>query len=152
MNISGVYAAGDLANHYQPTFGRQIRVEHWQNAIKQGTAAARNMRGKHVAYDEVPWFWSDQYEANLQYAGFHVSWEHLIVRERLDAGGFLACYINDGRIDAVVGLNRGKDVRRVMPLIKARHRVRLEQLADESIDLRSLQASPSRGKPQMSSA
>ena len=69
-------------------------------------------------------------------------WEHLIVRGRLDAGGFLACYVNDGRIDAVVGLNRGKDVRRVMPLIRARHKVSLEQLADESIDLRSLAGEP----------
>jgi 3-phenylpropionate/trans-cinnamate dioxygenase ferredoxin reductase subunit len=138
-NIGGVYAAGDVANHYQPTFGRHIRLEHWQNAIKQGTAAARNMLGKHVPYDEVPWFWSDQYDANLQYAGFHVSWEHLVVRGRLDSGSFLACYVNGGRIDAVVGLNRGKDVRGVMRLIKARHEVSLEKLADETIDLRSLQ-------------
>lgn len=139
-NIEGVYAAGDVANHYHPTFGRHIRLEHWQNAIKQGAAAARNMLGRHVPYDEVPWFWSDQYEANLQYAGFHVSWEHLVVRGRLDSGSFLACYVNAGRIDAVVGLNRGKDVRRVMPLIKARREVSLEQLADENIDLRSLQS------------
>lgn len=50
-NVSGVYAAGDVANHYHPIFDRRIRVEHWQNAIKQGAAAARNMRGKSVAYD-----------------------------------------------------------------------------------------------------
>jgi 3-phenylpropionate/trans-cinnamate dioxygenase ferredoxin reductase subunit len=137
-NVSGVYAAGDVANHYHPVFDRRIRVEHWQNAIKQGIAAAHNMLGKRVAYDEVPWFWSDQYDANLQYAGFHVKWERLVVRGRLDSGSFLACYINDGRIDAVVGLNRAKDVRRAMPLIKSRRAVSLEQLADDSIDLRSL--------------
>ena len=60
------------------------------------------------------------------------------MRGRLDAGSFLACYVNDGRIDAAVGLNRAKDVRRVMPLIKARRPVNLEQLRDESVDLRSL--------------
>jgi len=136
-NVIGVYAAGDVANHYQPLFGRHIRIEHWQNAIKQGAAAARNMLGQHVAYDEVPWFWSDQYDANLQYAGFHTKWDHLILRGRVDSGSFLACYINDGRIDAVVGFNRGKDVRRAMSLIKERRAVSLEQLADESVDLRS---------------
>jgi hypothetical protein len=68
-NISGIYAAGDVANHYHPVFDRQMRVEHWQNAVKQGAAAARSMLGKLVTYDEVHWFWSDQYEANLQYAG-----------------------------------------------------------------------------------
>ena len=141
-NIDGIYAAGDVANHYHPIFDRQIRVEHWQNAIKQGAIAARNMLGHAVAYDEIPWFWSDQYDWNLQYAGFHTKWEQLVVRGRLDSDSFLVCYVNDGRIDAAVGLNRAKDVRRVMPLIKARRAVHLEQLQDDSVDLRSLHASP----------
>ena len=141
-NVSGVYAAGDIANHYHPIFDRRIRVEHWQNAIKQSAAAARNMLGKRIPYEEVHWFWSDQYEANLQYAGFHTTWEQLIVRGRLDSDSYLACYVNDGRIDAAVGLNRAKDVRRVMPLIKSRRAVDLEQLRDEGVDLRSLHGSP----------
>jgi 3-phenylpropionate/trans-cinnamate dioxygenase ferredoxin reductase subunit len=140
-NVSGIYAAGDVANHYHPLFKRRIRVEHWQNAIKQGTAAARNMLGRHVAYDEVHWFWSDQYDANLQYAGFHSSWEQLAVRGRLGSDSFLACYVNDGRIDAAVAFNRAKELRRVIPLIRARRPVDLEQLRDESVDLRSLLAS-----------
>ena len=141
-NVAGIHAAGDVANHYHPVFGRQMRVGHWQNAIKQGAAAARNMLGKRIAYDEIHWFWSDQYDANLQYAGFHTKWEELVVRGRLDSGSFLACYVNDGRIDAAVGLNRAKDVRRVMPLIKARRAVNLDQLRDESVDLRALHANP----------
>jgi 3-phenylpropionate/trans-cinnamate dioxygenase ferredoxin reductase subunit len=141
-NVSGVYAAGDVANHYHPIFDRRIRVEHWQNAIKQGAAAARNMLGRHVAYDEVHWFWSDQYDANLQYAGFHMKWEQLVVRGRLDSRSYLACYVNGGRIDAAVGLNRATDVRRIMPLIKSRRAVDLEQLRDDTVDLRSLHASP----------
>ena len=141
-NVRGIYAAGDIANHYHPVFERFMRVEHWQNAIKQGAAAARNMLGKRVPYDELHWFWSDQYEANLQYAGFHTTWDQLVVRGRLDSGSFLACYVNEGRIDAAVALNRGKDVRRVMPLIKARRAVNLEDLQDDSVDLRSLRESP----------
>ena len=141
-NVRGVYAAGDVTNHYHPIFNRRIRVEHWQNAIKQGGAAARNMLGKRAAYDEVHWFWSDQYDANLQYAGFHTQWEQLVVRGALDSGSYLAWYLNDGRIDAAVGLNRARDVRRVMPLIKSRRVVDLEQLGDEGVDLRSLHASP----------
>jgi 3-phenylpropionate/trans-cinnamate dioxygenase ferredoxin reductase subunit len=137
-NVSGIFAAGDVANHYHPIFDRQMRVEHWHNALKQGEVAARNMLGRSVAYEEVHWFWSDQYEANLQYAGFQTEWKQLVVRGRLDSGSFLACYLNDGRIDAVVGLNRAKDVRRVMPLIKARRAINLEQLRDESVDLRTL--------------
>jgi 3-phenylpropionate/trans-cinnamate dioxygenase ferredoxin reductase subunit len=141
-NVSGVYAAGDVANHYHPIFNRRIRVEHWQNAIKQGAAAARNMLGKRGAYDEVHWFWSDQYDANLQYAGVHTAWQQLVVRGALDSGSYLACYVNDGRIDAVAGFNRARDVRRVMPLIKSRRIVDLEQLGDDGVDLRSLHARP----------
>ena len=139
-SVPGIYAAGDVANHYHPVFDRQIRVEHWHNAIKQGAAAARNMLGRAVPYDEIPWFWSDQYDANLQYAGFHTKWDQFVVRGRLDSRSFLAFYINDGRIDAVVGLNRAKDVRRAIPLIKARRMMDPGQLQDEGIDLRSLES------------
>ena len=140
-SVPGIYAAGDVANHYHPVFGRRMRVEHWQNAIKQGAVAARNMTGQRVAYDELHWFWSDQYDTNLQYAGFHTTWDELIVRGDLASGSYLACYLNDGRIDAAVGLNRAKDVRRIMPLIKARGAVNVNQLRDERVDLQSVSAS-----------
>lgn len=140
-NVSGIFAAGDVANHYHPIFRRRLRLEHWQNAVRQGAAAARNMLGQHNAYDEIPWFWSDQFDLNLQYVGFHTTWEQLVVRGRLDAGSYLACFINNGHIDAAVGLNRARDVRRSMPLIRSRVNVDLIRLQDESVDLRSLQRS-----------
>jgi 3-phenylpropionate/trans-cinnamate dioxygenase ferredoxin reductase subunit len=139
-NVDGIYAAGDVANHYHPVFKRHIRVEHWQNATKQGAAAARNMLGSPVVYDDIPWFWSDHYDWNLQYAGFHTTWEQLVVRGRPDSDSFLACYVNDGRIDAALAVNRSKDLRRVLPLIKSRAAVNLEELADERNDLRAMQA------------
>jgi 3-phenylpropionate/trans-cinnamate dioxygenase ferredoxin reductase subunit len=137
-NVPGIFAAGDVANHEHPLFRRHLRLEHWQNAVRQGAAAARNMVGQRNPYSEVPWFWSDQFDVNLQYVGFHTRWEQRVVRGRLDAGGYLACYINDGRIDAAVGLNRAKDIRRIMPLIRSRVNVDLDRLQDESVDLRSL--------------
>ena len=137
-NVAGVYAAGDVANHYHPVFGRHIRVEHWQNAMRQGAGAAPNMLGELVPYDEIPWFWSDQYDANIQYAGFHTSFDELVVRGQLDGASYAAFYLNGGVIDAVVGLNNAKDVRRAMPLIKARRRVDPDRLRDERVDLRSL--------------
>jgi 3-phenylpropionate/trans-cinnamate dioxygenase ferredoxin reductase subunit len=137
-SVEGIYAAGDVANHYHPVFARRMRVEHWQNAMKQGAAAARSMLGTGQPYDAVHWFWSDQYDVNLQYAGFHQQWDQIVVRGSLDARNFMAFYLKQGQIDAVVALNRGKDVRRVMPLIKARGIVDPLQLSDEAVDLRSL--------------
>jgi 3-phenylpropionate/trans-cinnamate dioxygenase ferredoxin reductase subunit len=137
-NVQDIYAAGDVANHYHPVFQRRMRVEHWQNAMQQGAAAARSMLGKGKPYDAIHWFWSDQYDVNLQYAGYHHAWDQIVVRGPLEARTFIAFYLTQGHIDAVVALNRGKDVRRVMPLIKARTTVDLHQLGDEGVDLRSL--------------
>jgi 3-phenylpropionate/trans-cinnamate dioxygenase ferredoxin reductase subunit len=141
-NVEGVYAAGDVANHYHPVFGRWIRVEHWQNAINQGRAAARNMLDRHEPYDDVHWFWSDQYDYNLQYAGFHMGWDELVIRGSLEQRKFVAFYLQDSRIAAAVAINRGKDLRRSMPLIKARIELDPGKLRDEDIDLRSLVRSP----------
>ena len=100
--------------------------------------AARNMLGQRLPYDEIPWFWSDQYDANIQYAGYHTAYDELIVRGRLDGSSYAAFYMNRGLIDAVVGLNNAKDVRRAMPLIKARQPVDPDRLRDEGGDLRLL--------------
>ena len=137
-NVPDIYAAGDVANHYHPVFQKRMRVEHWQNAMQQGASAARSMLGKGKPYDAVHWFWSDQYDVNLQYAGFHQEWDEVVVRGNLETRDFIAFYLTEGRIDAVVALNRGKDVRRAMPLIKARTAVDPRQLSDEGVDLRSL--------------
>lgn len=134
--VPGIFAAGDVANHAHPIVERPLRVEHYQNAVRQGAAAARNMLGRGVVYDEVHWFWSDQYNANLQYAGFPSQWTDLVVRGRLDGDTFLAFYLTDQRIDAVVSFNRPRDVRRIMPIIKARTVVDAKALADETVELR----------------
>jgi 3-phenylpropionate/trans-cinnamate dioxygenase ferredoxin reductase subunit len=136
--VDGIYAAGDVANHQHPVFARRLRVEHWQNAMQQGAAAARSMLGTGQPYDAIHWFWSDQYDANLQYAGSHRKWDRLVIRGSLDERRFIAFYLNQGRIDAVVALNRGKDVRRAMPLIRSRGLPDPERLKDEDVDLRSL--------------
>jgi 3-phenylpropionate/trans-cinnamate dioxygenase ferredoxin reductase subunit len=136
--VEGIYAAGDVANHYHPVFGRRIRVEHWQNALKQGPAAARSMLGKGDRYDEIPWFWSNQYDSNLQYAGFHTEWDELVVRGSMDERDFVAFYRKDGRVLAAVAVNRGRDLRRSMRLIKAQRPVDTTKLRDPDVDLRTL--------------
>jgi 3-phenylpropionate/trans-cinnamate dioxygenase ferredoxin reductase subunit len=137
-NVPGVFAAGDVANHYHPVCGRQMRVEHWQNGIKQGAAAARSILGRGQPYDEVHWFWSDQYDANIQYAGFHAAWDAVVVRGSLAERKFLAFYMAEGRVESVVAINQGRDLRRTLPIIKARVAVDPARLADPNVDLRTL--------------
>lgn len=137
-SVAGVYAAGDVANHYHPVFDRQIRVEHWQHAIKHGQAAARSMLGSQKPYEEVYWFWSDQYHSTLQYAGFATDWDELIVQGSLQKRTFVAFYLKGGRILAAVGMSRGKDVRQSMGLIKAGVQVDLARLRDEAVHVSNL--------------
>jgi 3-phenylpropionate/trans-cinnamate dioxygenase ferredoxin reductase subunit len=137
-DVDSIYAAGDVANHFHPLFGRRVRVEHWQNAIHQGRAAARSMLGKREPYTDVHWFWSDQYDCNVQYAGFHTGWDELVVRGSLEERSAVVFYMQEQRIAAAVAFNRGKDLQRAMSLIKARVQVEPAVLQDESIDLRSL--------------
>jgi 3-phenylpropionate/trans-cinnamate dioxygenase ferredoxin reductase subunit len=143
-SVAGIYAAGDVANHHHPLFGRSMRVEHWQNAMRQGAAAAKSMLGKGAPYEEVHWFWSDQYDANIQYAGFHTSWDELVVRGSLADRSFVAFYLNGGVVDAAVGVNRAKDLRRAIALIKTRRPVETSKLRDEDVDLKMLAQSDER--------
>ena len=137
-NVEGIFAAGDVANHFHPLFGRQIRVEHWQNAIHQGRAAARNMLGKREPYNDVHWFWSDQYDCNVQYTGFQTGWDELVVRGSLEERNAVIFYLQEQHIAAAVAFNRGRDLQRAMSLIKVHVQVEPEVLRDESVDLRSL--------------
>ena len=89
-------------------------------------------------HDEVYWFWFDQYNYNLQYAGFATDWDELIVRGSLEQRKFVAFYLKGGRVLAILGMNRGKDVHQSMGLIKAGIKVDLARLRDEAIQVRDL--------------
>jgi 3-phenylpropionate/trans-cinnamate dioxygenase ferredoxin reductase component len=65
----GVYAAGDVANVDHPVLGHRLRVEHWDTAIKHGTVAATNLLGGHALADQLPYFFTDQYDLGLEYVG-----------------------------------------------------------------------------------
>lgn len=136
--VGGVFAAGDIANHWHPVFGRHVRVEHFDNAIKHGAAAARNMMGRAEPYDDPHWFWSDQYDHNLQYSGYAARWDQIVVRGSTEERNFVAFYLEDGVVLAALGLNRGKDVRRAMKLIRTKAKPDPKLLRDEDVDLRTL--------------
>jgi len=104
----GVYAAGDVANQLHPLFGR-VRVEHYNNAEKQGAAAARSMLGSSAPYDYIHSFWSDQYDHKLEYVGHVERWDEFIVRGSVQERNLIGFYLVDGVVRAAVGLDRGGD-------------------------------------------
>jgi 3-phenylpropionate/trans-cinnamate dioxygenase ferredoxin reductase subunit len=136
-SVEHIYAAGDVTSHHHPLFGRRIRVEHWNHAIKHGAAAARSMLGKGTPYTEVPWFWSDQYDHNLQYAGHHTGEEEMVVRGSLEDRSFVVFFLRQGRVVAAAALNRARELRRAMELIRVGVPADAHLLRDEGVDLRA---------------
>jgi len=131
-----VYAAGDVTKHFSPLFETHIRVEHFQTAQRQGFAVGRAMAGGTEPYSEIPWFWSDQYDLNLQYAGAGLAWDETVIRGALGAPPFSVFYLRGGRPIAVAGVNDHHTVARARRLMGERKRVSAQQLADPSFDLR----------------
>jgi 3-phenylpropionate/trans-cinnamate dioxygenase ferredoxin reductase component len=140
-----VYAAGDVANHLHPLFGR-VRVEHFNNAEKQGRAAARSMLGATAPYDYAHTFWSDQYEHKLEYVGHATSWDAFVVRGSLEDRRLIGFYLQEGRLAAAAGLDRGGDpeldedeeMAACARLVAQRAAPAPRELADENVDLWSL--------------
>jgi 3-phenylpropionate/trans-cinnamate dioxygenase ferredoxin reductase subunit len=144
-SAADVYAAGDVANHLHPLFGR-VRVEHYNNAEKQGAAAARSMLGSSTPYDYIHTFWSDQYDHKLEYAGHATKWDEFVVRGSVQEGRLIGFYLAGGLLQAAVGLDRGGDpeldrdseMAACARLVAVRARPTPGLLADEQVDLRSL--------------
>jgi 3-phenylpropionate/trans-cinnamate dioxygenase ferredoxin reductase subunit len=132
----GIFACGDVANHHHPVFGRRIRVEHFDNALKMGTYVAGAMLGDDAPFTDPHWFWSDQYDVNLQYAGFAYAWDDVVIRGSVDDRVFVAFYLNEGVLLGALAMNRGRDVRRSMRLIGTRPDP--EALRDPDVDLRQV--------------
>jgi 3-phenylpropionate/trans-cinnamate dioxygenase ferredoxin reductase component len=143
-NVAGIFAAGDVANHLHPMFGR-VRVEHYNNAEKQGAAAARSMLGSRAEYRYVHSFWSDQFKDKLEYVGHARKWDRFVLRGSLDGRKFVGFYLQAGKLRAAVGLNRGGDpeldkddeMAQAGRLIAKGARPSVRLLADEKANLES---------------
>jgi 3-phenylpropionate/trans-cinnamate dioxygenase ferredoxin reductase subunit len=140
-----IYAAGDVANQLHPLFGR-VRVEHYNNAEKQGAAVARSMLGSAAPYDYVYSFWSDQYEHKLEYVGHAARWDEFVVRGSVEQGKLIGFYLVGGVVAAAVGVDRGGDpeldldgeMAACARLVSERFRSAPAVLADDRTDLWSL--------------
>jgi 3-phenylpropionate/trans-cinnamate dioxygenase ferredoxin reductase subunit len=136
-----VYAAGDVAHWWHPGHGQRFRVEHYDNAGEHGMAAARSMLGVGEPYVPLPYFWSDQYDINLQYVGYPEAWDELVLRGDLDAFAVTAFFLREGQVCAAATVNRPRELRSARRICEARAVVDPAILADEGTDLRALSRS-----------
>lgn len=133
-----VFCAGDIAAHFHPIFGRRIRVEHWQVAQRQGAACGAAVVAGPTPYDELPWFWSDQYDINLQYLGHAQDFDQTVWRGDRESGSFSVFYLKDGVMEGVLSINDDRTGRHSRELIRRRLRVDPRALSEGTTDLREL--------------
>jgi 3-phenylpropionate/trans-cinnamate dioxygenase ferredoxin reductase subunit len=137
-----VFAAGDVANAWNPFYGERIRVEHWSNALNQGPAAARAMLGERISYDRIPYFFSDQYEVGMEYSGYAPVWDEIVFRGAPADGEFIAFWLRDRRVVAGMNVNVWDVNEHVQALIRSRQPIDLAMLTDPDTPLDSLAAKP----------
>ena len=135
-----VYVGGDIALHHHPVLRRSIRVEHWEVAKGQGRGIAASIAGGHAPYSKLPYFWSDQYDVNLEYRG-HASGDDVAVwRGDREALTFSVFYLRDGIVQGILSMNDAKTNELGGKLIESRRPVQTAELQDA--DLAELVGSP----------
>ena len=133
-----IFAAGDIANHEHPSLGRRIRVEHWANALNQPAAVASGMLDGEAVYDDLPYFFTDQYDLGMEYIGMGGPDDEVVVRGDLQAREFIAFWLSNGRVVAGMNVNIWDVVDEIKELIRSGQTVDPARLADPDVPLASL--------------
>jgi 3-phenylpropionate/trans-cinnamate dioxygenase ferredoxin reductase component len=137
--VPNVYAAGDVANWYHPELEHHIRIEHFDNAGSQGTFVGKVIAGAaEEPFAPVPYFWSDQYETNIQYAGFASEDCEVVIRGNPDQRAITAFHLQNGAICAAVTVNQAREFRSARRFVVARAEIDPAVLRDPETDIRKL--------------
>ena len=145
-SAEAIFACGDVANAMHPLFERRVRVEHWANALEQGPAAARSMLGQDVRYDRVPYFFSDQYDVGMEYAGLHdARSDELVIRGDMSAREFIAFWLRGERLMAGMNVNVWDVSETIQELVRSGAAVDRRLLADPDVALDEVRAAPAAG-------
>jgi NADPH-dependent 2,4-dienoyl-CoA reductase/sulfur reductase-like enzyme len=133
-----IYAVGDVANHDHPVLHRRIRVEHWANALNQPAVAAAAMLGEpNARFENLPYFFSDQYDLGMEYVGYAPKdgYAQVVVRGDTAKREFVAFWLDDeNHVLAAMNVNVWDVVDAIKPIITDRVVVDPDRLADPSVD------------------
>ena len=132
-----IFAAGDVANSFNPLLGRRVRVEHWANALNGGPAAARSMLGQPVTYDRVPYFFSDQYDLGMECSGLPSpgSYDQVAYRGDPATREFIAFWLSRGTVIAGMNVNVWDVNDDIQALIRSARQPDLSRLTNPDIPL-----------------
>jgi 3-phenylpropionate/trans-cinnamate dioxygenase ferredoxin reductase subunit len=136
-----IYAAGDIAAWPDPTYGKRLRVEHWDVAFRQGMRAGRNMAGEDKPYRTLPYFFSDIFDLSFEVWGDLTAWDRTMRTGSIEDGSYAFWYFDRGVLTGVLAVNRpGEERKPMQALVRARPAYAdvAEALADEATDLSAL--------------
>ena len=139
----GLYAAGDIVSFVDLRTGERLRIEHWRTAQQQGRVAARNMLGRELPFEGVPFFWTQQFDLTLRYVGHAASWDEIVYQGDVSSHDFLAFYVKENRVLAVAGMNRDRELAAVEVLMKLDRLPTGEQLKFGGVNVVELLQAPS---------
>ena len=137
-SVGGIYAVGDVARQRERWSLMDVRLESWENAESQAQAAARTILGVPATVDGAPWFWTDQYDQNIQILGSCEPDDAVVVRGDATAPSWCAFFVRRGRLHGAVLMNAGRERRIVRQIMDARQIVDCGALADLGRPLKSL--------------
>lgn len=133
-----IYAIGDCTSHPSEVYGRSLRLESVHNALEQAKTAAANICGDDLAYSQVPWFWSDQYDLKLQIAGLSQGYDDVVIRGNPADRSFACLYLKDGVLIATDAVNAPRDFMQSKALIADQARVDRDALTDSERQLKEI--------------
>jgi 3-phenylpropionate/trans-cinnamate dioxygenase ferredoxin reductase subunit len=131
----GIYAAGDVASAWNHRYDRYLRVEHWSNALHQGLVAGTNAGGGHETHTRLPYFFSDQYDLDLEYVGQSDPGDTVVVRGSLADRAFVAFWHRDGVVTAALHVNVWDAIDDLRAIVTAARPLDPARLADDGVPL-----------------
>ena len=139
-SMPGIFAAGDVANAIHPGYGRRLRIEHWDNAKRQGRVAAANMLGQAKTYERIPYFYSDQYDIGMEYTGRARPDDRIVFRGDRENREFVAFWLRADRVVAGMNVNVWDVAPAIERLVASRVAVDVRRLTDNLRPLEELAA------------
>ena len=133
-----IFACGDCTNHPNPSLNKNLRLESVHNALEQAKTVAFSLIGKPEKYDQVPWFWSDQYEEKLQIVGLSGDHDEIVTRGSMAEGNFMLFFLKKGELIAINSVNNPKEFLISKKLVANKLKISSDVLCDQSTDLKSL--------------
>ena len=133
-----VYACGDCTNHPNKGLNTRLRLESVHNAMEQSKTVANTIMGNKEPYDQVPWFWSDQYDHKLQLVGISGDHDEVVMRGLESEQKFLLFYLKNSELIAVNAINSSKEFLICRKLVANKVKISSDVIKDQSVNLNDL--------------